>query len=92
VTAPDSFGPWAEGISDRERATRWRVMAAYASIFAGGTHPLLRACVRAEREPDAAMLAWAALLSLPPLPRRRLLSAYCALDSLITELRREVVR
>jgi hypothetical protein len=90
---PDSFGPWADGISDRERAARWRAMAALSLVHIGGRHGLLRCCIAAEvGADDAAVLAWAALLSLEPLPRRRLLSAYCALDSLITELRREVVR
>lgn len=77
--APDAFGPWASGIGDAERCARFRSLAALAMVFAGGGHPLLGLCIAAEDNPAAAPMAWAALKSLAPLTKRRMLSAYCAL-------------
>ena len=78
---PDAFGPWAPGLADPERKARWRSMAALAMVFAGGAHPLMRACIDAEQDPRAADAAWLALSSLPALTKRRLLSAYAALNA-----------
>ncbi len=82
------FGPWAQHLADGERRARWRSLAALAIVYAGGAHPLLRACVAAEDDPAAASTAWLALESLPALTKRRLLAAYASLDS----LRQEQVR
>jgi hypothetical protein len=79
---PEAFGPWVTDLSDAERVARWRSMAALAMVFAGGRHPLMRACLAAEGDPTAAQTAWAALESLPALTRRRMLSAYAGLAAL----------
>jgi hypothetical protein len=78
------FGPWAPGLADAERAARWRSLAALAMVYGGGVHPLLRLCLEAECNAAAADLAWRALETLAPLPRRRLLSAFAG----VTELAR----
>ncbi len=78
----EEFGPWASGIGPEERRARWRAMATLALIFAGGKHAMLRACIAAEHDADAAGTAWAALQSLPSLTRRRLLAAYATLAAL----------
>jgi hypothetical protein len=84
ASRPD-FGPWASGIDAEERARRWRCLAGLALVYCGGVHPLLRLCVKAEREADAAAAASAALASLAPLTRRRLLAAYAALEALVRQ-------
>jgi hypothetical protein len=67
-------------------------MAVLSVMFAGASHPLPRSCIAAERDPNAAARALRALDSLEPLPRRRLLAVYAALDALVVECRREAVR
>jgi hypothetical protein len=84
---PGAFGPWVQSLDAAELKARWRVMAVLAMVHLGGRHPLLRCCLKAEHDEEAALLAWAALSSLDALPRRRLLCAYAALDALIHELR-----
>lgn len=79
ASAPGCFGPWVPHLADDERRARWRSLAALAMVYAGGAHPLLRACIAAEGDPAAALAASAALESLAPLVRRRLLAAYAAL-------------
>jgi hypothetical protein len=82
TATPEPFGPWATNLAADERRARWRGMAALTLVFAGGAHPLLRACAAAEEDKDAAVTAWAALESLPALTRRRLLASYAALSAL----------
>lgn len=77
--SPPGLGPWAPDLSDSERRARWRCFAALSMVYAGGSHPLMRAAVAAEDDPAAASVAWAALETLAPLVRRRLLAAYAAL-------------
>jgi hypothetical protein len=58
-------------------------MMALAIVYAGGAHPLLRASLAAEANPEAAGTAWAALESLPALTKRRLLTSYAAIAALL---------
>jgi hypothetical protein len=86
VDAPDRFGPWAPDLTEGERQARWRSMAALAMVYCGVRHPLLRLCLAAERDASASPIAWAALSSLPALTKRRLLTAYAALQAVPAEL------
>lgn len=86
---PRDFGPWIEGLTADERRARWRCLATLALVYAGGAHPLLRACVAAEVDPGAAGTAWAALESLPALTKRRLLTCYAALAALAADRQRD---
>jgi hypothetical protein len=78
---PTRFGPWASDIDPIERRCRWRAFAALALVYAGTDSALAIATREAEKIPAAAETAWAALLALPPLQRRRLLSVYGALNA-----------
>jgi hypothetical protein len=79
-----AFGPWAnDPITAAQRRLRWHLMAALSAVFVGSDHPLTAACLAAGSgcgSPVAAAEAWRELRALPPLPRRRLLATYGALE------------
>jgi hypothetical protein len=79
---PDKFGPWRERLDETERKCRWRAFAALALVFAGPDSILAVAAREAETLPAAADAAWNALLTLPPLQRRRLLTISGAMNAL----------
>jgi hypothetical protein len=81
ANAEPQFGPWrAKGHT--ERRCRWHVMTSLAHVYLGPDHPLTLACAAAssDRNPIAALEAWRELQALAPLPRRRLLATYGALE------------
>lgn len=79
---PEPFGPWALDIDPSERRCRWRALSALALVYCGHDSELARHARASEHDDDgAAERAWAALLAMPPLPRRRLLSAWGALNA-----------
>jgi hypothetical protein len=76
---PDApFGPWSPDIGEVERVARLRAMRALSLLLCGASHSLTTELRTAERDAAAAERALAELDALPPLRRRRLLSAYLA--------------
>lgn len=70
------FGPWADSISETERAARLRALRALALVFRAPE--LAQALAAAERDPALLQQALTALDRVPALPRRRLLATYNA--------------
>jgi hypothetical protein len=54
---------------------------ALALVYAGNDSELAREARAAEHDDGAAERAWRALLAMPPLPRRRLFTAWGALNA-----------
>lgn len=82
LESPSPFGPWALDLDPGERRCRWRALTALALVYCGHDSELAREARAAEHDDNAAERAWAALLAMPPLPRRRLLSAWGAMNAL----------
>ena len=76
------FGPWALDIDPAERRCRWRVLASLSIVFAGPDSELAREARAAKDDDSAAERAWRALLAMAPIPRRRLLSVWAAMNAL----------
>jgi hypothetical protein len=79
---PEPFGPWRADLDPTERRCRWRALCALALVYAGPDSQLAAAARAAEQDEMVAGQAWQALLSLPPLQRRRLLSAWGVMNAL----------
>jgi hypothetical protein len=82
MTAPDRFGPWADGIEPAERLARYRSMRALCQLFCGPRHPLVVALAAAEADPAddaAALIAWQVLTTMPTIKRRRILASLATL-------------
>jgi hypothetical protein len=73
---------WRQGLDETERRCRWRALCALALVYAGHDSELAREARAAEHDEAAAERAWRVLLGLPALPRRRLLSAWGAMNAL----------
>jgi len=72
--SPD-IGPWAPGITAAERTRRWRQMVLEAITYCGDTSPVVRACIAAELDPDAAERAWRELEAIDGRKRERIMLA-----------------
>jgi hypothetical protein len=79
---PDPIGPWAGDLDEITRRLHWRTLASFALIFAGPDSEFTRLACKAEFDKTAAMDAWRALIALPPLPRRRLLSSWNSITTM----------
>ena len=75
-TDPDRIGPWADNLAPDERKARLRSLRALCQLFCGPDHRLVSALRRAEDDPGdaAAGEAWAELMGLPSIRRRRILA------------------
>jgi hypothetical protein len=82
---PEPFGPWRADLDPTERRCRWRALTALALVYAGPDSQLAAAARAAEQDEMAAERAWRELLRLPPLQRRRLLSAWGAMNALAAD-------
>ena len=81
MSGPPNFGPWQSGISETERIARLRCLRAIGHLLVGKAAPLLDALRSAEADPSARDAAAVALETLPALSRRRILSAYLAVNA-----------
>ncbi len=79
MSGEGGFGPWAANLEPDERLARTRALRALVFVYCGHDHPLARALLEAERDPDAAPAALAELDALPALRRRQILATYAAL-------------
>ena len=75
-----AFGPWLRALGDCERCAQLQSLAALAAVFFGSANPLVTALRRAEHDDDALASAYMLLEAMPTLPKRRLLSAYLAVN------------
>jgi hypothetical protein len=76
MSRPDRIGPWADDLPPAERLARFRSLRALCQLFCGPDHRLVSALRRAEDDPGdaAAAEAWAELMGLPSIRRRRILA------------------
>ncbi|WP_299436813.1 hypothetical protein [uncultured Rhodospira sp.] len=81
MTAPrPDWGPWADGLTETERAARCRALAMAVRLHAGPAGAdAVEALRRAEADPEALDDAAAALNRLPTLYMRRAVASFAAL-------------
>ena len=80
VASDAAFGPWRQGIPDRDRAVQLAELRALVFVLCGPAHPLVKALKAADAGDEAVLAAALAQLDgLPSLNRRRVLGTFAAL-------------